>query len=232
MTVSANICNAYNAGPLEIASDYADPSTIKIKKPKKKKDKGSAKVSALLEDEGLLPDDSRDLSIDLGDSLAMSLSSAKRTYNEDSGLGDDEELQGILAQRRRQALKRRKISRPEDIARSVRESANVESFQASEDGGLVIDDTSEFVRGLEMSQVATARQEQTGEQSPDKMEVDEKVADNTDLDMPDEMTTITEAADQDTTKTVALEDEPIVASSLAATLAALRRTGMFLITGF
>ena len=225
------VFHADTAGPLEIASDYADPSTIKIKKPKKKKTKSSTRVSAILDDEGLLQDDAPGSSIDSTEnSMTIPLSSTKRTYNENSGLGDDEELQEILAQRRRQALKKRKISRPEDIARSVRESANEDGVRAAEDGGLVIDDTSEFVRGLEMSQLdrATSRAEvQTGGTSPEKMEIDERMLDTTDIDMPDEAAGIAEAAEQSTIKIAPLEDEPIIAGSLAATLAALRRTGTF-----
>lgn len=76
-----------------------------------------------------------------------------------------------------------------------------------------------------MSQRATSRYEQTDEPSLDKMEIDEPVVENADIDMPDEITGITETADKSTVKAAALEDEPIVASSLAATLAALRRTG-------
>ena len=222
-----NYSHAYIPGPLEIATDYADPSTIKIKKPKKKKSKGSTRVTALLDDDALLPNDSPGPTIDSTEnSLVLPLSSTKRTYNENSGLGDDEELQDILAQRRRQALKKRKISRPEDIARSVLELPDEDGLRGSEDGRLVIDDTSEFVRGLEMSQRATSRYEQTGEPSLEKMEIDETVVENADVDMPDEMTGITETADKSTVKAAALDDEPIVASSLAATLAALRRTGM------
>jgi U4/U6.U5 tri-snRNP-associated protein 1 len=224
----SNLFHAYIPGPLEIASDYADPSTIKIKKPKKKKSKGATRVSSLLDDEGLLPNDSPGPVIDPAEhSPVLPLPSNKRTYNENSGFGDDEELQDILAQRRRQALKKRKISRPEDIARSVRELADEEAVRASEDDRLVIDDTSEFVRGLEMSQLDTSRHEQTGDPSPEKMEIDEKVVvDNTDIDMPDVTTGIPEKTDKSAMKAVALEDEPIVASSLAATLAALRRTGI------
>ena len=223
------VFHADTAGPLEIASDYADPSTIKIKKPKKKKTKSSTRVSAILDDEGLLQDDAPGSSIDSTEnSMTIPLSSTKRTYNENSGLGDDEELQEILAQRRRQALKKRKISRPEDIARSVRESANEEGVRTAEDGALIIDDTSEFVRGLEMSQLdrATSRAEmQTDEPSPEKMEIDEKMVDNADVDMADELTE--EIALQSAIDTAPLEDEPIIAGSLAATLAALRRTGTF-----
>jgi U4/U6.U5 tri-snRNP-associated protein 1 len=226
-----SVIHADTAGPLEIASDYADPSTIKIKKPKKKKTKSSTRVSAILDDEGLLQDDAPGSSIDSTEnSVTIPLSSTKRTYNENSELGDDEELQEILAQRRRQALKKRKISRPEDIARSVRESADEDGVHAAEDGGLVIDDTSEFVRGLEMSQLdrAASRPEvQTGGTSPEKMEIDERMLDNADIDMPDEVTGIAEAAEQSTIKIAPLEDEPIIAGSLAATLAALRRTGTF-----
>ena len=170
--------------------------------------------------------------ISVDDVTPIPLASTKRTYNEDSGLGDDEELQELLAQRRRTALKKRKVSRPEDIVRNIRRSGNDENLDASENGGLVIDETSEFVRALEMSQLEVAPMQKGllhNEENLGEMEIE--ATDNfEDTEMPDEM--LMTAGDVKESNTVVpsldLEDEPIIGGgSLAATLAALKRTGTF-----
>ena len=204
-----------------------DPSTIKIKKPKKKKQKNTTRVTALLDDEGL-GETNISASGPPADNIALApLTSTKRTYNEDSGLGDDEELQEILAQRRRQALKRKKISRPEDIARNIRQARDDEDLGASENGGLVIDDTSEFVRGLEMSQLerTTSASMLNNENPPEEMEID-ATADIKDIEMLDQLPEDIAVESNEVVPSSALGDEPIVASSLAATLAALKRSGI------
>jgi len=228
-----HIGNFNSLEPLEIVSDYINPSTIKIKKPKKKKPKTITRMSALLEDHTIAENDTPGgVTISVDEVAPIPLASTKRTYNEDSGLGDDEELQELLAQRRRTALKKRKISRPEDIVQNIRRSGDDENLDASENGGLVIDDTSEFVRALEMSQLEAAPMQKGllhDEQSPGKMEIE--ATDNfEDTEMPDDMLMMVEH-DKESNEAVPsldLEDEPIIGGgSLAATLAALKRTGTF-----
>jgi U4/U6.U5 tri-snRNP-associated protein 1 len=160
------------------------------------------------------------MSIDSSEEVTpIPLPSTKRTYNEDSGLGDDEELQEVLAQRRRQALKKRKISRPEDIVAHVRQLEDEQPI-ANEEGGLVIDDTSEFVRGLEMAHLTTEPEKDDGEE----MKID-SVPDTEDVDMPD---TTGEAEETEILPSTGLDDEVIIADSVAATLAALHRQGIAL----
>src|SRR5438552_18496322 len=115
--------------PLQIVSDYADPSTIKIKKPKKKKQKNTPRVTALLDDEA---NDSSGIVPMVDDTTPAALTSTKRAYNEDSGLGDDEELQEILSQRRRQALKKRNFPRQEDLGRNIRQAREDEGVGLNE----------------------------------------------------------------------------------------------------
>ena len=220
-------------GPLEIASDYVDPSTIKIKKPKKKKPKNTTRVRALLGDEGFVEhDDSGDVGASVDGIASVPLTSTKRAYNEDSGLGDDEELQEMLAQRRRQALKKKKSSRPEDIVRNIRQSRDDENVDASENGRLVIDDTGEFVRGLEMSQLErTVLHDDLlrNEPAPEEMDIDATDG-NKDIEMPDEVSQVEEDVGESNRVVPysGLEDEPIIGGgSMAATLAALRRAGIF-----
>jgi U4/U6.U5 tri-snRNP-associated protein 1 len=212
---------------LEIASDYLDPSAIKIKKPKKKKQKNPTRVTGFLGDEGLRETNTSGIVPPTDDIVPAPLTSTKREHNEYSGLGDDEELQEMLAQRRRQALKRKKISCPEDIVRNIRQFGDDEDLGASENGGLVIDDTSEFVRGLEMSQLERTSSAGLLNNENPLEEMDIEAAGNVnDIDMPDQLPEDIVMESNEIVPSSALDDEPIVASSLAATLAALKRTGM------
>jgi U4/U6.U5 tri-snRNP-associated protein 1 len=200
--------------PREIISDYADPSTIKIKKPKKKKEKKNVRTTAALEgDEALvLPDEA------IQDQLP---SSTKRKVVEDTGFGDDEELQDLLAHRRRQALKKRKISRPEDIVQDIRQSMQEDAEDGAEEGGLVIDDTSEFVRGIEMTQPKS----RPSPPSPQQMEIEpEDEAPVVEM-LLDEPSAEAQPEEEPAEGGIIGEDDEVIPNSLAATLAALRRSG-------
>jgi U4/U6.U5 tri-snRNP-associated protein 1 len=210
--------------PTEITSDYVDPSTIKIKKPKKKKGKTTTSVAAILDDDGLLPNAAEDGMAE--EYTSIPLSTVKRTHNEDSGFGDDEELQAMLAQRRRQVLKKRKITQPEDIVRNLRQYTEQEE-QVVPEGGLVLDDTSEFVRGIEMTQQETPTERRRPSQS--NMEVD-TVVELEDVEMTDADGDVREGSVPKDTTTNGLDDEQLIAAgSMAATLAALKRTGISLL---
>ncbi|KAK3073583.1 hypothetical protein LTS18_014412, partial [Coniosporium uncinatum] len=86
-----------------------------------------------------------------------------RTF--DTNFIDDDDLQANLALQRRQALKKRKKMKPEDLARQLREEANENSMvmdtveQPEEDRGLVIDETSEFVANLQKPSEREPRKE-------------------------------------------------------------------------
>jgi U4/U6.U5 tri-snRNP-associated protein 1 len=208
--------------PTEIASDYVDPSTIKIKKPKKKRAKTTTSAAAILDNDVLLPDGASEGMAE--QFTPIPLSSLKRTLNEDSGFGDDEELQAMLAQRRRQAVKKRKFTQPEDIVRNLREYKDEEAGPQS--GGLVIDDTSEFVRGIEMTQQETPAERRRRSQS--NMEVD-RVIEPADIEMLDADVVIREDSlplNENITSNGLDEESLIAAGSMAATLAALKRTGI------
>lgn len=195
--------------PMEIVSDYVDPSTIKIKKPKKKK-MNITRIKQTLDDEA-------ESIADVQEAMPLALPTIKRIYDQDSGFGDDDELQEILAQQRRQNLKKRKISRPEDIVQSIRQHADEEEDVIVE-GGLVIDDTSEFVRNLEMAHQEARQDRQIAvEEMMDVIEPE-------DVEMPNQDEISASEANERITNT-GLEEEPLIAGSVAATLAALRRQG-------
>ncbi|KFZ05744.1 hypothetical protein V501_08053 [Pseudogymnoascus sp. VKM F-4519 (FW-2642)] len=132
----------------EPSSDYIDAADIKIRKPKKKKAK-STRQRAVDEDDIVppvdeAPADSNDMEIDSGAPIIK-----KRTY-EDVSFVDDDDLQASLAAQRRNALKKRKRVRPEDIAKQLRaEAATPDATEEEESTGLVIDETSEFVANLQ-----------------------------------------------------------------------------------
>jgi U4/U6.U5 tri-snRNP-associated protein 1 len=209
--------------PIVVSSDYADPSTFKIKKPKKKKGKNSAKVGDILGGDSLLQSDP--------DRNLFRLPATKREYSEDSGFGDDDELQEMLAQQRRQALKKRKVSRLEDIVQHVRQ-INHEHEAGLEEGSLIIDDTSEFVRGIEIAQTSSENAGQGEEIIADELAMnvdatpnieDVKMTDATIVETTDELP----AEESEQVPSNGIEDEEAVGNSVAATLSALIRQDAF-----
>jgi U4/U6.U5 tri-snRNP-associated protein 1 len=137
----------------DLKSDYLDISEIKVKKAKKKKAK-STRQKAVDEDDIFPINETADTP--LQDDIAMDIGkpaqiTKKRTY-EDMSFVDDDDLQASLAAQRRNALKKRQKFRPEEIAQQFREEASATPTAEKEDeneGGLVIDETSEFVANLQ-----------------------------------------------------------------------------------
>ncbi|SPO05652.1 related to DNA binding protein SART-1 [Cephalotrichum gorgonifer] len=133
-----------NVGP---SSDYLDISDIKVKKPKKKKSK-STRQKASDPDDFLLPEQPAqgDEKMDVDTSAPAT---NKRKQSEDANLVDDDDLQFALSMQRRNALKKRKRIRPEDIAKQLKEEAPEEADGGPEEtGGMVIGEVSEFVANI------------------------------------------------------------------------------------
>ena len=170
------------------ASDYVDPSEIKIRKPKKKKAKTS-RTRRGDDDDGLLPAESaagangvassEQMAVDSG----ATVSNAKTKITDDANFVDDDDLQANLAMQRRQALKKREKMRPEQLLKQMREDEDA-SVAAQVDGeadaepGLVIDETSEFVDRLQRTGASARREadikEEEEEEEGDSMEVDRR----------------------------------------------------------
>ena len=139
-------------------SDYVDPSTIKVKKPKKKKEKKARQKSAD-DDEIFAPVqpapearvDADAMEVDQGHANGIS-TSKKRALD----LEDDEDLQAKLAEQRRQALKKRKKMDAAELARQMRDEMPVDDEEPG-DGGMTIDETTEFVANLKKPEVPEAR---------------------------------------------------------------------------
>jgi U4/U6.U5 tri-snRNP-associated protein 1 len=152
----------------DLKSDYLDISEIKVKKPKKKKAK-STRQKAVDEDD--IFQISETTHAPLQDASVMDVDkpaqvTKKRTY-EDMSFVDDDDLQASLAAQRRNALKKRQKFRPEEIAQQFREEASATPTAEKEDeneGGLVIDETSEFVANLQKPTAPAGRKRRSTSQ--------------------------------------------------------------------
>lgn len=139
----------------EPKSDYLDISEIKIKKPKKSKKAKSTRQKVADEDDIFpLPEPVPESTKSDPNAMEVDQPVIKKRSYEDAAFGDDDDLQAALAAQRRAALKKRKKITPEDIARRVREEASAtpaaDAGSPEDDGGLVIDETTEFVANLQM----------------------------------------------------------------------------------
>ena len=163
------------------ASDYVDPSEIKVRKPKKKK----AKTSRVRreDDDGLFPVDvttetngvaeSEQMTVDSGSTAA----NAKKKIKDDANFVDDDDLQANLALQRRQALKKREKIRPEQLLKQMREEEDASvaiqaDGEADAEPGLVIDETSEFVDRLQRTSAFTRREAEIKEEEEEDENMD------------------------------------------------------------
>ena len=136
-----------SSGDAVVSSDYLAPSAIKVKKPKKKKSKNTRQKQHDEDDIFPLESPQADGSVMDVDTKEIGVSN-KRKASTDVFV-DDEDLQASLAIQRKNALKKRKKNRPEDIAKQLKEQADEpELLQGTDDGGLVIGEISEFVAAL------------------------------------------------------------------------------------
>ncbi|KAK5175197.1 uncharacterized protein LTR77_000334 [Saxophila tyrrhenica] len=150
-----------------LASDYVDPSTVKMKKPKKKKEKKTRQKPADEDDifplvqsaaESAPNDDA--MQVDGGNDT-VAANSKKRAFE----FEDDDDLQARLAEQRRQALKKRKKTGASELARQVREEMPIDD-EEPEDGGLTIDETTEFVANLKKPEAPEVRDRQSRTPQP------------------------------------------------------------------
>lgn len=141
------------------ANDYMDISEVKMKKPKKKKSK-SSKRRRIEDDEDMfaVPAEEAEGADEMEVEEHKTAAAKPKKNLFDQSFIDDDDLQAQLAAQRRQALKKRKKMRPEELARQLREEAVstpdtpdvMESTELAEEEatGLVIDETTEFVHNL------------------------------------------------------------------------------------
>ncbi|KAK0741710.1 SART-1 protein [Apiosordaria backusii] len=140
-------------------SDYLDAAEIKVKKPKKKSKSTRQKKE---DDDVLFPGDTTNLDNDMDIDGGAITFTKKRKVITDDNLVDDDDLQSSLAKQRRDALKKRKKTRPEDIARQLRETTNdPDDALPSTEKGVVIDEISEFVDTLRADREEEQRKKTT-----------------------------------------------------------------------
>lgn len=221
-------------------SDYAGPAKMKVKKPKKQKKEKKTRQKAADEDDifpvAQPPAEANGDAMDVdGAQSATQNSSKKRAFD----FEDDDDLQAKLAEQRRQALKKRKKMDATELARQMREEMPVDD-QEPEEGGLTIDETTEFVANLKKPEERDETPERTARQrsteSPDMKEEDEdgdtamagqsyaEAADEEDRQARLKRETDTPAADITNT---GLDDEDTMSGQgIAASLNLLRKRGL------
>jgi U4/U6.U5 tri-snRNP-associated protein 1 len=211
-------------------SDYVDISEIKIKKPKKKKSKSTRKKAA--DDDDIFTNGNVDMEIDIPDRLSAQ-NPKKRSYAE-ANFVDDDDLQAKLAEQRREALKKKKRVRPEDLAKQLREEEEAEMDgveNVEEAPGLVLDETSEFVSHLQPEEVEERvrpkPKQKSTEVTPESdedgdVEMGQSYADIKDEPEEQDLSRDKSPAAEDVTAT-GLEEETSITKGLGATLAMLRQ---------
>ncbi|KAF2479081.1 SART-1 protein [Neohortaea acidophila] len=161
-------------------SDYVDPSTIKVKKPKKKKEKKTRQKTD--DDDDIIPpvepatagtQEADHMDVDGAQQPGAMSNNKKRAFD----FEDDDDLQARLAEQRRSALKKRKKLDAAELARQMREEMPVDE-EEPEDGGMTIDETTEFVANLKKPEAAPdARRSRTPQpataDSPGDLDEDE-----------------------------------------------------------
>ncbi|CCX06303.1 Similar to U4/U6.U5 tri-snRNP-associated protein snu66; acc. no. O94538 [Pyronema omphalodes CBS 100304] len=228
----------------EIPSDYVDPASVKVKKPKKTKKKSTRRRAD--DDEDAITFDAAppappadENAMELEDDLPVA-PKPKRKIAEDVNFIDDDDLQASLALKRRTALKKRKLMKPADIARQLREETEAVSTPGAmdedeEEPGLVIDETSEFVATLraptaserkpkpEVSEAPVQTSPEAKEEDPEAMEEDGDI--NMIMDERSTSPKLEEPTVPAITST-GLEEETTISRGIGATLAMLNQRGL------
>ncbi|KAG8837899.1 hypothetical protein FRB91_007883, partial [Serendipita sp. 411] len=128
-------------------SDYLQEGDVGFKKAKKKKKQANRRV---VESELKPADDEKQEDVEMEVDEANSVPSRKV----DTNFVDDDELQAALTRSRKAKMRKMPKLSPEDIAKRIAEEreAEVEDVQngIKEEGEMTIDDTTEFIRTLEM----------------------------------------------------------------------------------
>lgn len=231
-----------NDVPISDYNEYSDP---KIKKPKKTKSK--SKRQKTVDEDDIFPLGQSAENQTNGEAMDVDTGAVGRpTPIQNQSLVDDDDLQASLAIQRREALKKRKKTKPEDIARRVREEALAtpgadagDSEEPAEDGGLVIDETTEFVANLKRKEEERAYQANHTDRAATIKREPSADEDNEDVDMnlsygqieeKDELPVALKREDsasntQNITET-GLEDEATLNQGLGSTLTMLTQRGL------
>lgn len=229
----------------EVASDYVDPSTLKIRKPKKKKKAKSTRKKSEDDDDILAPPADEDAPEADENSMEVDSKPApkpKRTY-EDVSFIDDEDLQSSLTIQRKLALKKRKILKPDDLARQLREESEVAGNGADtpmkeedeEEPGLIIDETSEFVATLRAPTIPERKKSQStltvtamaeDSSEPEDRDVDVNMEDEEEEEEEEEILHKSITPGPPEISSTGLDEEMTISRGVGATLAMLNQRGL------
>ena len=219
-------------------SDYAEPSLAKLKKPKKSKKEKKTRQRSADDDEvpaanGDMPTKSGPDVMEVDGAQPDGLTNGgKRAFDFD----DDDDLQTKLAEQRRQALKKRKKMDPNEVARQMREEMPGDD-EEPEEGGMTIDETSEFVANLKKPEAPQLRNSSNRTPQPANAGTPEDDEDE-DGDVPmagesyadaeeaHERLQATSASAAATTATGLEDEDSISGQGLGASLAMLRKRGL------
>ncbi|TIA93331.1 hypothetical protein E3P99_00209 [Wallemia hederae] len=126
------------------ASDFLKEGDVGFKKPKTKKKKKSTRKAESREEEG----EQNQMEVDVKPPPPR-----ERANLEHSNFIDDDDLQVALARQRRNKLKKSaRQKKPEEIAAELKSLEEVDNQQQSSSaGGLEFDDTSEFIRTVQLA---------------------------------------------------------------------------------
>lgn len=212
------------AGDATASTDYLDASEIKVKKPKKTKNKNKNTRQKQYDEDDIFP-----LEAEQKDETAMDVDSkpaaSKKRKTDDEAFVDDDDLQASLAIQRKNALKKRKKTRPEDIAKQLRDQEQEDQDQdGPREGGLVIGEISEFVAGLNKPEEEVERKPRRSKpttMSPDSDE-DHPMGDGDESGERERHESLTAAEEEDN----GIEEEKTIGEGMGAALALLRERGL------
>ncbi|KAI9717077.1 MAG: hypothetical protein M1812_005012 [Candelaria pacifica] len=238
-------------------SDYKDSSEVKMRRPKKKKARSTRQRAAYDDDISPAAEVTQAAEVEPDtmdiDTIAAAPIVTKKRKLEDSSFADDDDLQASLALQRRAALKQRKKTRPEDIARQMREEVSAtpageeieQGTQEDEEPGLIIDETSEFVANLQKPNVLDRRRGSASraKQGVTVMSNSAEAGEDTDVEMEESYNAVddekrvadvkredAELASTDMTST-GLGEESTLERGIGATLGMLSQRGLIKTTG-
>ncbi|KAL8742334.1 MAG: hypothetical protein Q9190_005170 [Brigantiaea leucoxantha] len=225
-------------------SDYKEEQELKVRKPKKKKAKSTRQKAA--DEDDIFPAEISKGAEPNGEAMEVdehvdSKDALPKSWGDGKSFVDDDDLQASLARQRKATLKQRKRIRPEDLAKQLREEEqnNMDEDERVEEGGLVIDETSEFVANLQTSTEQEKATAETRKRSPEvKMESPTADADEDDGDFDMERPynnlanpedrlkrEISTPAATDLTET-GLDEEATLNNGIGATLSFLSQRGL------
>ncbi|KAF7797098.1 hypothetical protein EIP86_008290 [Pleurotus ostreatoroseus] len=143
-------------------TDYVKEGDVGFKKPKTKKKRSARRIAEIADVDDVATN---------GDQMQVDEKPiVPRQRNLDSNFVDDDELQAALARSRRAKTQKPKKLSPEELAKriaaererstpmNVDNAINVDDEPDEQEGGLVFDDTSEFVRAIAYEPVAVKKE--------------------------------------------------------------------------